>query len=285
MYKLAVLQALIAMLLIGLVPILIKWIDADIVVIGLIRLAIGYLFITTVTFLFTRQGPLPIGSSRIRQPLAVIGLLFGMHWVTFFLSIKLATPSIAAIGLATYGIHLMIYGRLFLQEPISLVGIISIALAIIGNFLVMPVVSLQNEATLGLLIGIVSGAFYAMLPIYFKRRPEVTAAEKTQGQFFYASFPFLLLLPWSSWEISVQDWWVMIFMGVVCTGVGHACWIRASTVLPTPVTSALFYISVPFTMVFSTLLLDEHHEWQTLSGAALIILANFMALFLRRKTW
>ena len=276
---LGVFQAVTAMILTSSVPLVVKLIDADPIVIGVVRLVVGYLFTLLITVVWLRQRPVLIFSAPLRKPLFLIGTLFGLHWLTFFISIKLSTPATAAIGVASYGIFLLIYGKLFLGENISAVGAVSILMAIVGNYLVAPSFSVQDEVTLGLLMGILSGLFYALVPIVFKKFPHLTAAEKTQGQFAFALPMFLLLLPWSSWQLTTNDWWGLLFMGVFCTGVGHALWIRSSSTLPTALTSTLFYTSVPSTLLMSVLLDQEVLSAAMLTGAVMIVSANWLTVY------
>lgn len=52
--------------------------------------------------------------------LFIIGAIFGLHWLTYFLSIKLSSASIGVIGVSTFGIHLLILNWLVKGQRVTL---------------------------------------------------------------------------------------------------------------------------------------------------------------------
>lgn len=268
-----------ATLAISLVPICVKAVEADAIAIGIVRLITA---LSVLGILFFIQNKWPKLTDKQWLALALIGGCFGGHWLTFFISIKLSSPSIAAIGVSTYGFHLIFLNWMINKKQPSLKNFITISIAILGSYIVIPEFSLKNEFTIGLLSGILSGFIYAIVPILHQRNQDMSGSLRTLAQFSFALLFFALLAPFSQWQIPSTDWPILIFMGIVCTLIGHALWVRATTELPIRVTSCIFYTGLPFTLFFERVLLGKEIAMITLSGAGLILFANLINIEWRK---
>lgn len=108
-----------------------------------------------------------------------IGVLFAIHWVAFYMSIKLAGASIAMICLATASIFTAIFNPLFTKTKIHLSEILIGAMALIG-VLVMYLfqkdsgdesISINESGSnyqLGIILGVVAAIISAIFTIFNK---------------------------------------------------------------------------------------------------------------------
>jgi drug/metabolite transporter (DMT)-like permease len=85
-----------------------------------------------------------------------MGVCFALHWITYFYSIKLSTPATAMVALSFYGPSLLIWSRFLLGTRIHRGDYVALGLALVGSFICMPSFSLQNDQTLGFLLGLTS---------------------------------------------------------------------------------------------------------------------------------
>jgi len=273
---LGILEALIAVALISLVPIWVTAVSADAIVIGCIRLLIACTGIG-LWFFFFGQKPARLKAAELCG-MVLIGLLFGAHWLTYFVSIKLSTPSIGAIGLSSYGVHLTLLSWWWYKIRPSPLVCLALCLAVIGNLIVTSGFGTSGDIFLGFMIGVLSGFFYAMMPLLHKRFAETSSLFRTLCQFTFALVLFGVLAPWGDWSFPSEDWVYLLLLGIVCTLVGHALWVRASTSLNTELISCIFYLGLPCTILFEQLLTDAQLTLSTLFGAALIVVANVMTI-------
>jgi len=102
-------EAFVALALFGCIPVAVKYVHANAYTIGIVRLGVATAFVLAATAIRRELRPLP---RRDVIRLAVIGTLFFAHWLTYFLSIKISSVAIGAIGLSTYGVDLLILGAL-----------------------------------------------------------------------------------------------------------------------------------------------------------------------------
>ncbi|TQV88185.1 DMT family transporter [Aliikangiella coralliicola] len=277
--KSLLLIALASILLMSFVPVLIKWISANAVTIGIVRLTIGAAGIG-VLVLFSKKR-----ASVTRRDfiwLFLLGLFFAVHWYTYFQSIKMSDASLAAIGMATFGIHLLLLNRIFFKETINISDYFAIVISFIGIYIASPRTDIAADKLNGFLLSVFSGFVYACLPLINRRITRLSTNTRALGQFGFALLFFMLLLPQSDFNLSSYDWGGLVVLGVLSTLIAHTLWIKASTELPTKFTAVLYYCYVPIAILLSFIFLNETMNWQKLVGAGLIIAANIMVVFLHK---
>ena len=262
-------------LLMGAVPVIIRHVTADVVTIGILRLAVASIFMGA--WLAARRTSLALAGSDWRA-LAIIGTVFACHWLLYFLGIKMSSASVAAIGASTFGIHLVVLGWVIGHHRVRPLDLAAVALAVAGTLLVVPEWRAGGRATQGLLLTIVSAFLYAFLPILHQRHAHMPSRVRAFGQFIFALPLFLVLAPWSSWQLPASDWIWLAVLTVGSTFVAHTLWTHLSTVLPTLTTSVVFYLYVPVSLALGAATLGERITRAMLAGAALIIGGNLLAL-------
>jgi len=268
-------EAASTLLLMAGVPVFVKFTIAGPLSIGLFRLSVA-----TILFVvfFVRTDIIDQLKKRMIFPLALIGTLFAVHWITYFLGIKMATASIGLLGISTYGIHLIFIGWVIKGIKPTLYDLLALILAITGTILIVPEFSFSNEVTLGLIVAIFSGFCFATLPVLHQHYDFIPERLRVLGQFFFAWCVFVFLLPWTSWQLDVVDWWALIYLAIPGTFIAHTLWVRVTTKISTTVTSLIFYLIIPLTMIISYLWVDEPMPIQKIAGACLVVLGNIVSL-------
>jgi drug/metabolite transporter (DMT)-like permease len=274
------LDATIALALFGCIPVAVKYVHANAYTIGIFRLAIATAVVAALT---AARGGLRRMTRRELLGLALIGFLFFGHWLTFFLAIKLSSASVAAIGLSTYGVDLLILGALTGHGRIRGVELLAVLLAVAGAVLVVPDFHAGRGAVIGMLLSLVSALFYATLPILHQRYADIPTPLRTLGQFGFALTCFLLFLPASNWRLAPRDWLALLFLAIGPTLIAHTLWVRVTTDLTPAMASIIYYGNVPFAVLLGVVVLGEPLTWRTATGAALIIAGSLTGLLPRLR--
>lgn len=273
-------DAAIALVLFGCIPVIVRSVSANAYTIGIVRLTIAAAGLAAVLRMRGRLHRVP---ARDAGRLAVIGLLFFGHWLTLFLAVKASSASIGAIGLSTYGAHLLILGALFTPNRVRVTDVLAVLLAAIGAVLVVPSFTLRNDVTQGMLLSTASALLYATLPLLHQRWSHIENDTRALGQFAFALAFFLLFAGRADWTLTRGDWAGLLFLGVGVTLVGHSLWVRVTTRLSPSATSILYYANIPIAIALSALFLGERLTLRSGSGAALIILAGVLGLAARAQ--
>lgn len=272
-------QAAVALVLFACIPVVVRYVTANPFTIGVVRLTIATTGLAAMMAWRRRASP-PAPPLRRGDwlRLAVIGLIFFAHWITYFFAIKTSSASIGAIGLSTYGIHLLILGALFGRARFHIVDFLAVALAVAGAVSIVPEFRLANDVTAGLALAVLSGFFYATLPVLHQRWEHLPSQVRALGQFGFALLFFLLFLPRTDFSLRPVDWAGLAFLGVGSTFIGHTLWVRVTTTLPSNATSIIYYGNLPVALVLSVALLGEPITTRTLAGALLIVLGGVIGL-------
>ncbi|WP_251360075.1 DMT family transporter [Kangiella sp. TOML190] len=275
--------AIIAVFFMALVPVTIKQIQVDPWLVGFVRLAISVVGLYLIAKLLKQS----VWSKKENWPaIMLIGFTFSIHWLSYFYSIQLSTASIAAIGVSTYGAHLLLLGWWFHGQKPTLFELSCVLLAFVGVYFVLPEFDLKNDMTLGLLLGVLSGALYACLPILHQKYRHINHQRRAFGQFFIAMWLFALGLPFlpaAEFELSKEAIMGLVILGVLSTLIGHSLWVKISTELNHVVTSIVYYLYVPIAMALSFFLLNEELTANKLIGAGLVICANIAGIYYRYR--
>ncbi len=270
-YSRLILIAVTAVLTMSAVPVLVKSTAANEVTIGIARLVIAVL--AFVPFVLLRGELLRLTLCQWYQ-LAIIGAVFGLHWLAYFASIKLATAAIAALVILTYSVQYLILAWLFNRERVTWPEWLAIAVSFAGCLMVAPEVSLDNDVTLGVAVGLFAALLYAALPLLHQRASAIGTAERTFGQFFFALLFFLPFWSWSDWELGQADVYRLLVLGLLCTVVSHGLWVKATTELPAIYSSMIYFLYLPGAVVGSVIFLDETMDARKLTGCVIVLAAS-----------
>ena len=258
------------------VPVCIKYTSASTLTIALFRLTVAVILFALLI------NPLKEWRAYLGKKLMALsffGFVFAIHWISYFLSIKLSTASIGFLGVSTYGVHLIFLGRMIKKTKPGKVDYLALIFTLVGAYLVTPEISLANNYTLGMLLAVFSGLCFAVLPLLNQHYSDIPDKVRIFSQFFFAWIVFLILFPWTSWDLKSYDWWPLLYLAIFGTVVSHTLWVRVTTRISTIITSLIFYLVIPMTMGISHFWLDEPMPVEKIGGATLIVFGNVVGIY------
>lgn len=261
----------------------IKGIHADPFTIGIVRLAIASAGMMTFVFLEHSWSEFKDHTLKNIRGLILLGAVFFVHWLTYFFSIKWSTASLGVLSLSTYGVLLGPLSAILRKEPFHQKDILSSLCCFAGVYFLIPEFNFQNQYTLGIIVGLVSAFFYALVPISHKRINHVPFRIRIFYQFFVAFIGFLFTAPYSHWNLNQKDWAGLIFLGVGGTLIAHTLWAKVSSHLHGKTAGLIYYSYIPFTVLFSHLLLRDQLTLQNILGGLLILLGLTLGLVLPHR--
>jgi drug/metabolite transporter (DMT)-like permease len=234
-------------------------------------------FACIALFLFLRLSSESLTLASRKDYLIAIGLgiLMALHWVTYFAAMQYSSVSVGMIALFTFPVITVLIEPFF--EKVSLVwqDIVSALTVIAGVYFIVPETSLDNDITLGVLIGVGSAVLYAFRNlIHRKHFKQYSGAKAMAWQTLVIA---IFLLPTGSNEIAdapMSAWLMLLLLGTVFTALPHAL-IAASLRHLRAKTFSLIACMQPFYgVILAVLLLDENPSGNTLLGGILITSAS-----------
>lgn len=260
-------------LMFGLSGVLGKLADSTPLTITFGRALFAVLALLLAARLLPINGASPVG--RQRPGLVLGALLLGGHWLTFFIAVKIAGVGIATLGFASFPAFTLLLEGLLFRERTRPIEFAMVGLVCLGLVLVTPHFDLGNQATIGLLYGVLSGLLFALLSLL--NRAVTVGVDPVQAALWQNVAILLGLLPFA-WisipTISAADWLWLALLGVLCTGLAHSLFVASLRVLKARTTSVIFALEPVYGIAFAWWLFNEQPTLRMLAGGVLIILAS-----------
>ena len=212
------------------------------------------------------------------RALLLSGAMLAVHWVTFFVSVKVGGIAVATLGFASFPAFITFVEWALLRERVSRAEWLRLAVVSAGLILVTPSLSLADRGTEGLLWGLLSGATFGLLAVINRRSLSGVNAFRVAGA--QNAIVFVLLSGWvmpNLGGVSAASWFWILVLGVVCTGLAH--WLFVSSLRQLPARTAGLVVSLEpvYAIAFAWVLFGQEPSLRTVLGGALMIGAIFSA--------
>lgn len=249
---------------------------ADSVTISMGRSFFAIIALTWLCFKF-RFIPWRI-SLKAFYALLITGILLTGHWVTFFYAIKIGNIAVATLGFACFPAFVTLFEMLFFKEKISSSEYSLLIFVSIGLILVTPSFNFNNNATLGLFWGIISGILYASTVVI--NRYNLSKTTGVQACWWQCLVVFVTLLPvtiTSLPNVPPLDWLWIACLGLFCTGLSYYLVINSLSTIKARTASIIIALEPVYAILTAWLLFNQQPTIRTIIGGFIIILAVIWA--------
>ena len=223
------------------------------------------------------------------------GFLLAVHWVTFFMAVKVGGVAVATLGFASFPAFIALLDVVLFRERIGRAEGTMLALVTLGLVLITPSFDVGDQGTVGLLWGLASGLSFAGLAICNRRGNR--GMDAIQVAFWQNLVVALLVLPllglglvppqvahsqatsslvtggaaidWASW------FWLAV-LGVLCTGLAHTLFVKSLEALDARSAGMIIALEPVYAIACAWWLFGEEPSGRMLVGASLIILATVL---------
>jgi drug/metabolite transporter (DMT)-like permease len=208
-----------------------------------------------------------------------VGLLVGLHWITFFHSIKLSSISLGIICLATTTLHVSWLEPLIKKTKFNYMDLF-LSIAVLGGMLLITSQETANlkAIAIGLLSAFLAALFSVSNAVLVEKMPapQLTLIELSSG-FVVLSVFMLVGSSFNSAMFSIDQSLLMklIFLGVVCTSIAFILAVNATKYLGAFTVSLTINLEPIYTIVLALIIYTESERMDPLFyvGAAIIVLA------------
>lgn len=224
-----------------------------------------------------RQG---LGPRRAGIVLAS-GFLLAVHWITFFMAVKVGGVAVATLGFASFPAFIALLDVVLFRERIGRAEGTMLALVTLGLVLVTPSCDVGDQGTVGLLWGLASGLSFAGLAICNRRGNR--GMDAIQVAFWQNLLVALLVLPLlglglagGAAAIDWVSWFWLAVLGVLCTGLAHTLFVKSLEALDARSAGMIIALEPVYAIACAWWLFGEEPSGRMLVGASLIILATVL---------
>jgi len=203
-----------------------------------------------------------------------LGLLMAAHWVSYFAAMQYSSVSVGMIALFTFPVMTVLLEPFF--EGIRLVwqDIVSALVVLFGIYLIVPEVSLENEITQGVLIGVASAILYSFRNLV--HRKHFSHYSGAHAMAYQTLIIFISLSFFSSDELfkaSNETYIGLVVLGIFLTAVPHALIAASLKHLRAKTFSLIACMQPLYGVSLAIVVLGEQPRWQTIVGGLLVISA------------
>jgi drug/metabolite transporter (DMT)-like permease len=262
----------IAVLLFGLAGVLgkLSGLSAPLIVFGRSFFA-GLVLLAVCWF---RHIPLRPKRSRDNYLLLGQGVLLALHWTAFFQAINVSNVAIGLLSFSSFPLFTAVLEPLLLHLRPSRIQIVAALLILPGIYLLVPSFTLQNQMTLGVMWGVLSGASFALLSVTNRWLGQTYSS--LMISLYQDGIAAIVLLPVFFFTATGSFWTphallILFILGVACTALAHTLFIASMRDITAQSASLLASLEPVWGILFGILLFGAIPTATTLLGGAIIL--------------
>ncbi len=207
------------------------------------------------------------------------GVLLALHWTAFFQAINVSNVAIGLLSFSSFPLFTAMLEPLLLHQRPSRIQIVAALLILPGIYLLVPSFTLQNQTTLGVMWGVLSGASFALLSV--TNRWLGRTYSSLMISLYQDGIAAIVLVPIFFFTATGSFWTphdllILLILGVVCTALAHTLFIASMRDITAQTASLLASLEPVWGIIFGILLLGAIPTATTLLGGAIIISATLL---------
>jgi drug/metabolite transporter (DMT)-like permease len=228
--------------------------------------------------LFTNVHNRPKGAATIGL-FGLLGLVLAIHWITFFHAIQVSSVAVGLLAFSTFPVFITCLEPWWFNEKRRLIDMVTALLVVLGLCIMVYPSPFGGEIFSGVFWGTISGFTFAILSLlnrkWVREYPAVVIA------FYQNAAAALLLLPMLAWgdvTIDAGQMGMLALLGIVCTALSHALFIRGLTFVRAQLASVIACLEPVYGIALAYFLLHEIPSVHTLAGGAVILMTTLVAM-------
>ncbi|WP_047979768.1 DMT family transporter [Ornithinibacillus contaminans] len=272
------------MLIFGSIGLFVRNIDLSSSEIALFRGLIGGVFLIGASFILKQKIKLRI-SKRNLFLLIFSGSALGFNWIFLFESYQHTTISNATLSYYFAPVFVMILAPIMLKERWTWKKGVSIAIAMIGLFLVIqPENGISSDTynhSVGIIYGLLAAVLYASVIMMNKFMQVLSDFETTVIQLVVAS---IILLPYVLFtedmniaDLGIQSIGLLVVVGIVHTGLAYLLYFASMKKISGQTIGILSYLDPISAVIMATILLQESMSILQMIGGVCILGSTFIS--------
>ena len=225
------------------------------------RMLLAVVFIT-IYFLMTKKS-FKVEKKAIIK-FAITGIIIAVHWITFFMAIKVSNVSVALVTMSTGAFFASLIEPIFFKRRIKSIEIVLGLLVIVGLYIIF---NFESQYLMGIVYALISAflsALFAVLNgLYVKKHDANTIS---LYQLFFGVVAVTLYLLFSGkfsvefFQLKSTDWLYLIILSSICTAYAFIVSVKVMKFL-TPYTVMLTINLEPiYAIVLALLIFGEKEQ-------------------------
>ncbi len=224
-------------------------------------------------FLYCRWKNISFNTSSKDKPTIILsGVLMGLHWVTYFYSLKLSNVAIGMLSIFTYPVITALLEPILLKTKFQKIHLLLAFLVLVGIYFLVPDLDFSNSYTKAVLLGILSALCYSLRNIIMKTK--VASYNGSVLMWYQLVVVSLLLLPfiWLMDSSGIKEQWLpTLTLALLTTAIGHTLFLQSFKRFSITTASIISSVQPVYGIIIGMIFLGEIPVFSTIIGGILIL--------------
>ena len=200
------------------------------------------------------------------------GVLMGMHWITYFISLKLSSVAIGMLSVFTYPIITSFLEPIMLNSKFKKSNLLLGLMVLIGIYFLAPEISMKNDQFIAVGFGVFSALCYSIRNIYMKAKSsEYEGSILMVYQLIIVSVllsPVFYFYDVNGLGASLP---AILILALLTTAIGHTLFVYSFRNFSISAASIISGVQPIYGIIIGMIVLGEYPGVRTIIGGAVIL--------------
>lgn len=202
----------------------------------------------------------------------ISGFFMAAHWVTYFYALKLSNVAIGMLSMFTFPVITALLEPLFFNVKTNKTHLFLAILVLIGVYVLVPNLSLENSYLKGILFGICSAFCYALRNLILKKHvKKYNGSALMLHQMIIVSILLIPVLFFSDFSNLESQLPLLLLVALLTTAIGHTMMVNSLKHFSVSTASIIGSIQPIFGIIIAFIFVKEVPSINTYIGGGLIL--------------
>ena len=246
-----------------------RYIDLSVPVIIFLRAFIGGSFL----YIFCKWKKLSFKINvKDYKTIFFSGVLMGMHWITYFISLKLSSVAIGMLSVFTYPIITSFLEPIILNSKFKKSNLLLGLMVLVGIYFLAPEISMKNDQFIAVGFGVFSALCYSIRNIYMKAKSsEYEGSILMVYQLIIVSVllsPVFYFYDVNGLGVSLP---AIFILALLTTAIGHTLFVYSFRNFSISAASIISGVQPIYGIIIGMIVLGEYPGVRTIIGGSIIL--------------
>jgi len=232
-----------------------------------------------IAFALMRKRTLRLGGVKEVMGVYGVGIILGLHWVSFYHSMQISTVAIGMLSLFTYPVITVFLEPLFNKKMVQLKDVVAAIIVFVGIGIMVgdDLNQFDSAAMQGVIWGVISAFLFSLRNLLQKyNHPSVPSDSLILHQVIAIAFMLLLFVDVDALgSLNLNDWLLLVLLGAISTAMAHSLLSYSLKHLPAKSIAMISCLQPLAAAGFAWLLIDEVPTIGIVVGGLIIVSVAF----------
>ncbi|RDH84455.1 MAG: EamA family transporter [endosymbiont of Galathealinum brachiosum] len=235
--------------------------------------------IVLFVFAYTRKRAYRLNGIREYAGVYLVGVILGLHWISFYYSMQVSTVAIGMLALFTYPVIMVFLEPMFNKKRVQVSDIIA-ALVVFAGVMIMvgdDINQFDSAAVQGVFWGVISAFLFSLRNLLQKYKHSTVSSDGLiLHQVIAISIMLLMFVDVDATaSLEINDWLLLILLGGISTATAHSLLSYSLKHLPAKSIAMISCLQPLSAAAFAWLIIGEIPTKGVVIGGLIIVSVAF----------